>query len=61
MKAKLILLNFILSWFGLAIDTEHSPLWTCLIVIAWFIVSGVLFLHATRRDYFRDIEKRFNR
>lgn len=59
MKAKLILINFIASWFGLSIDTENSPLWACLIAVVWFIVSGMLFLHATRRGYFRDIEKRF--
>jgi hypothetical protein len=59
MKAKLILSNFIVSWFGLAIDTEHSPLWACLIAVVWFIVSGMLFLRAAGRGDFRDIEKRF--
>lgn len=59
MKAKLILLNFIVSWFGLAIDTEYSPLWASLIAVGWFLVSGVLFLRATRRGDYREIEKRF--
>lgn len=59
MKAKLILLNFIVSWFGLSIDTEYSPLWASLLAVIWFLVSGVLFLRATRRGDYREIEKRF--
>ncbi len=59
MKAKIILINWIASWFGLAIDTDHSPLWACLVAVAWFLVSGWLFLRATRRGDFRNIEKRF--
>lgn len=59
MKAKLILINFIASWFGLAIDTDFSPLWACIIAVVWFLVSGALFLRASRRGYFKEIEKRF--
>ena len=59
MKAKIILINWIISWFGLAIDTDHSPLWASLIAIIWFLLSGWLFLRATRRGDFRNIEKRF--
>lgn len=59
MKAKLILINFIASWFGLAIDTEYSPLWASLMAVAWFLVSGTLFLRSARRDDFRGIEKQF--
>jgi len=59
MKAKLILINFIASWFGLAIDTDHSPLWACLMVVAWFLISGWLFMRASRRGDYTEIEKRF--
>lgn len=59
MKAKLILINFMASWFGLSIDTEYSPLWVCLIAVSWFLISGLLFLLATRRGDYRKIEKRF--
>lgn len=59
MKSKLILTNFITSWFGLAIDTEYSPLWACLLAVAWFLFSGALFLYTARRGDFRKIEKRF--
>lgn len=59
MKAKIILANFILSWFGLAIDTEHSPLWACLLAVAWFIASGALFLRAAKRGDYRKMEKQF--
>jgi len=59
MKARLILINFIASWFGLSIDTEYSPLWACLVAVAWFLASGALFLRASRKGYYRKIEKRF--
>ena len=59
MKVKLILINFIVSWFGLSIDTEYSPLWACLVAVVWFLVSSILFLRAARRGDFRNIEKRF--
>lgn len=59
MKAKLILINFIASWFGLSIDTEYSPLWACLLAVVWFLASGALFLRATRRGDYAEIEKRF--
>lgn len=60
MKSKLILINFIASWFGLSIDTEYSPLWACIVAVIWFLVSGVLFLWASKRGYFRKIEKQLN-
>lgn len=59
MKAKLILINFIASWFGLSIDTEYSPLWACMLAVAWFLASGTLFLRVARRGDYREIEKRF--
>ena len=59
LKAKIIIGNFIASWFGLAIDTEYTPIWICMTAILWFLVSGSLFLWAARRGYFRKIEKRF--
>jgi hypothetical protein len=59
MKAKIILVNFLLSFMGLSIDTEYSPLWACLLAVAWFIASSILFLRAARRGDFRGIEKRF--
>jgi hypothetical protein len=59
MKAKLILVNFTASWFGLAIDTEYSPVWVCLLAVVWFLASGALFLRASKRGYFKEIEKRF--
>jgi len=59
MKAKLILINFIASWFGLSIDTEYSPLWASLMAVVWFLASGALFLRASRRGDFNDMEKQF--
>ncbi len=59
MKAKLILVNFMASWIGLSVDTEYSPLWASIAAVAWFLISGVLFLRASRRGDYKKIEKRF--
>lgn len=59
MKSKIIMINFFASWFGLAIDTEHSPLWASMAAIAWFLISGWLFLRAEKRGDYKEIEKRF--
>lgn len=59
MKAKLILINFCASWIGLAVDTELTPLWICLLAVAWFLISCMLFLRATRRGYYKEIEKQY--
>lgn len=59
MKAKLILANFIASWIGLSVDPEYSPLWACAIGTAWFFASCTLFLRASRRGDFKDMEKQY--
>ena len=57
MKSKLILINWIASWFGLAIDTELSPMWASMAAIVWFLISGWLFLQAARRGDYKEIDK----
>jgi len=59
MKSKLILLNWMASWFGLAIDTELSPMWASMMAIAWFLISGWLFLRSEKRGDYKEVEKRF--
>jgi hypothetical protein len=59
MKSKIILVNWIISWFGLTIDTEHSPMWASMVAISWFLISGWLFLRAEKRGDYKEIEKRF--
>ncbi|MEA4950112.1 MAG: hypothetical protein VB068_10780 [Petrimonas sp.] len=59
MKSKIILINWMLSFMALSIDTEYSPLWASIAAVAWFLISGVLFLRASRRGDYKKIEKRF--
>lgn len=59
MKAKLIFINWMLSFFSLCIDTERSSFIAVVIVIVWFTISSLLFIRAQRRGDFREIEKRF--
>jgi hypothetical protein len=58
MKAKLILINWMLSFMSLCIDTERSPLWAVLLVAAWFAGSSLLLKYADRRGWMNDICKR---
>jgi len=59
MKAKLILVNWCLSFFGLCIDTEHSPLWAVLIMVGWFCLSTLLLKYADKKGWMNEIVKRF--
>jgi hypothetical protein len=59
MKAKAIILNWVLSPIGLSIDTEHSPIWAVLLMFAWFGASSLLLIRADRKGWLRDICKRF--
>lgn len=59
MKAKIILINWMLSFMALSIDTEESSLAAVMTVFAWFSISTIFFLRAQRRGDFRKIEKRF--
>ncbi len=57
MKSKIILINWILSFMALCIDTEESSLLAVMIVFAWFSVSTILFVRAQNRGSFIKIEK----
>lgn len=60
MKAYLILINWTLSFMGLTINTEQSPLWAVLIGIAWFIASSILLIRADRKGTMDKLNKHFN-
>jgi hypothetical protein len=51
MKAKLILINWGLSLCGLCIDTEQSPLWVVLLMVAWFAGSSLLLNYADKHGW----------
>lgn len=59
MKAKIILINWLLSFMSLSIDTEKSSFIAVMIVFAWFAISSIIFIRAQRRGAFRELEKRF--
>jgi hypothetical protein len=59
MKAKLILINWCLSLCGLCMDTERSPLWAVLLMVAWFAGSTLLLNYADRRGWMNGIVKRY--
>ena len=57
MKAKFIIINWSLSFFGLSVDTCHSPFWAVMVMIAWFIGSSLLLIYADKRGWLNDICK----
>lgn len=59
MKSYLILINWMLSFMALSIDTENSSFVAVMIVFAWFAVSTIILIRAQRRGALRKIEKRF--
>jgi hypothetical protein len=44
MKKILIEINFILSFFALAVDTDVTPFWLCMAGLGYFLMSGWLFI-----------------
>lgn len=59
MKSTLILINWGLSFMGLCIDTECSPLWAVLLMVGWFIGSTLLLNYADKKGWMDVIVKRF--
>lgn len=59
MKAKIILINWCLSFVGLSIDTERSPLWAVLVMVAWFFLSSFLLKYADKKGWMNEIVKRY--
>lgn len=55
MKGKLITINMALSFAGLSIDTNKSPLWAVVLIIAWFIASALLMNYTSRKGWFKSI------
>jgi len=60
MKAILVLSNWCLILCGLSIDTERSPLWAVMVIVAWFAASTLLLKYAFKKGWMNGIVKRFN-
>ena len=57
MKAKLILINLILSFVGLCVE---SPFWAAVVGAWWFIGSLALLIWADRKGWMDQIVNRYN-
>jgi len=57
MKAILISINWTLSLCGLSIDTERSPMWACVLMVAWFCASCALLIRAQKKGVFDEFTK----
>ena len=56
MKAKLIIINLILSFTGICVE---SPFWASMVGAGWLIASFALFNWADRKGLLNEISKRF--
>ena len=59
MKAYLIIGNWVLSFVGLCVDTERTPLVWCLVMFVWFAGSTLLLNYADRKGWMDKVVKRF--
>lgn len=59
MKSYLILINWMLSFIGLSINTEHSPLWASIAGIAWFVISSMILSKADKNGTMDQVKKKF--
>lgn len=59
MKAYIILFNWILSFMGLSVNTETTPMWIVLILPAWFAGSSLLLTCTCRKGWMDKVVKRF--
>jgi hypothetical protein len=55
MKAKIILINWVISFMGLCVDTERSPLWAVLLCVGYFFGSCLLLKYADRKGCMDEI------
>jgi hypothetical protein len=58
MKSLLICFNFILAFLAMSIDTELSPLWAVVCVVAWMCIAAWLLVqYASPIDALRGLVK----
>ena len=55
----LIAVNWALSFIGLSVDTELSPVWAVVLMYGWFGISMLLMNLAHKRGWLDKIVKRF--
>ena len=61
MKAKLILINWLLSFLAVcSLDLDRSSMTGILVILAWFAGSSLLLRYADKRGWMDKIIKRFN-
>ena len=59
MRAYLIIGNWVISFVGLGVDTERTPLLVCLLMVVWFAGSTLLLNYADRKGWLDQVMKRF--
>lgn len=59
MKANLIIINWVLSFCLLSVNTESTALWIVMAFVGWFLISSVVLIVAHKRGMFKKFEEKF--
>lgn len=58
MKAILLTINWVLSLCALSINTDTAPLMAVLAIVAWFCISTLFVVRASKKGVFNKLYKR---
>ena len=61
MKGKLVLINWLISFMSMTIDTEQVQMWVSLTTLGYFVASSLLLKVAESRGWLRKIESALNK
>jgi hypothetical protein len=50
-------MNWLCSFAGLTVDTEASPVWAVILMVAWFAVSSIILQYACKRGWLDRVMK----
>lgn len=59
MKGWIVAINWVLSFIGLSVDTERTPLWVVMALFGWFLASTLLLKFADWQGWMKGVVKRF--
>ncbi len=61
MKAYILIFNWVLSLCAISVNTDATPLMTVLGIVAWFCISTLFVVRASKKGVFNGLYKRFEK
>ena len=59
MKAYIILINWVLSFFALGVETTDGGVWPAMVGLLWFGASSLILIRAEKKGLLKKVEKQF--